>query len=136
MERKRGDFTDKNTILSKLLQIPGGKIKPLAELNAKDIYNVFLLRKKVYTNSQSYLSSKFPNIEIDWNICFKCNFVNPLLSRKCKDFNWKIFYGLVNMEVRLKRMKKINWLLLYMQEWWWESWTLAVFLQWNNVSME
>ena len=39
--------------------------KPLAELNANDIYNTFLLSKKVYTNSQSYWSSKFPNIEID-----------------------------------------------------------------------
>ena len=32
--------------------------------------------------------------------------MNPLLPHKCKDFNWKIFYGLVNTEVRLKRMKK------------------------------
>ena len=104
IERKRDDFTDKNSILSKLLQISGGKFKPLAELNAKYIYNIFLLSKKVYTNSQSYWSSKFPNIEIDWNICFKGNFVNPLLPRKCKDFNWKIFSGLVNTKVMLKRM--------------------------------
>ena len=106
IERKRDDFTDKNSMISKSLQIPSGKIKPLAELNAKDIYNIFLLSKKVYTNSQSYWSSKFPSIEIDWNICFKGNFVNPLLPQKCKDFNWKMFYGLVNSEVKLKRMEK------------------------------
>ena len=105
IERKRDDFTNKNSILSKLLQIPGAKIKPLAELNAKDIYNIFLLSKKVYSNSQTYWSSKFPNTEIDWNICFKGNFVNPSMPRKCNDFNWKIFYGLVNTEVRLKRTK-------------------------------
>ena len=59
----------------------------------------------MYTNSQSYWSSKFPSKEIDWNICFKGNFVNPLLPRKCKDFYWKTFYGLVNTKVRLKRME-------------------------------
>ena len=31
-------------------------------------------------------------------------FVNKLLPRKCKDFNWKIFYGQVNTECRLRKM--------------------------------
>ena len=39
---------------------------------------------------------------------FDCNFVNDLVPRKCKDFNWKIFYGQVNTETRLEKMNMSN----------------------------
>ena len=39
---------------------------------------------------------------------FDCNFVNDLVPRKCKDFNWKIFHGQVNTETRLEKMNMSN----------------------------
>ena len=45
---------------------------------------------------------------IDWNLCFDCNFFNNLMPRKCKDFNWKIFYKQVNTETSLEKMNMSN----------------------------
>ena len=42
IERKWEDFTEKDNIRVDLIQIPGGKIKPLTESNATEIYNTLL----------------------------------------------------------------------------------------------
>ena len=97
-------FNGKDSVLNFNFQIPGSKIKHLQDLSSKEIYHILLLNNKVSTNSKAYWSAKFPQEQIEWKEWYKNNFVNKLLPRKCKDFNWKIFYGQVNTECRLMKM--------------------------------
>jgi exonuclease III len=95
-------------ILNKIFRLPNGKKKALCELSSKDLYNILLLNNQVTITSKKYWLQKFPDYNIDWNQWFSYNFVNILIPRKCKDFNWRIFHGLVNTEARLKKMKYSN----------------------------
>ncbi len=45
---------------------------------------------------------------IDFTLWYKGNFINEFIPRKCKDFNWRIFHGLVNTEAKLNLMKYSN----------------------------
>ena len=101
-------FQGVESILSTKFEVPGQKSKELKDLTSKDIYQIFILNNKVSIASKRYWQSKFPNEEFEWQVWFKYNFVNKLLPRKCKDFNWRIFYGQVNTEMRLKKMKYSN----------------------------
>ena len=102
--KKSKEFPVKNGILKKLFHIPGGKERALEDLTSKEIYNIMSSKSRICSNSNVYWSSKFPLSVINWKIYFRNNFVNYLLPRKCKDFNWKLFYGQVNTENKLKRM--------------------------------
>lgn len=92
-------------ILDTKYKLPCGKEKSLSNLTSKDIYQILLFSNKTIIRSKGYWSRQFPDRELIWNDWFHYNFVNKSLPRKCKDFNWRIFHGLVNTESRLKAMK-------------------------------
>lgn len=84
--------------------VPGNGIKCLQDLTSNDIYSMLLLNKKVNESSKQYWLNKFPDENIQWEVWFEQNFVNKLMPRKCKDFNWRLFYGQLSTEARLHKM--------------------------------
>ena len=96
---------DKGDILQYKFVVPGLGIKCLNELTSKDMYDIFLLNQPFDIRSKHYWCEKFGINDFNWPDMFQQNFINEYLPRKCKDFNWKIFHGLVNTETRLKNMK-------------------------------
>ena len=98
-------FDDTQTILDFEFEVDGIGRKKLKDLTSKDIYQMLILKNKCQNLSKVYWSKKFPNKEIEWSIWYDMNFKNTFLPRKVKDFNWKIFYGQVNTEMRLKKMR-------------------------------
>ena len=96
---------DKEDILEYKLEVPGLGIKCLKNLSSKDIYNIFLLNQDVETKSNEYWCNKFGLVDVDWDALFTQNLTNKYIPRKCKDFNWKLFHGLINTESRLQKMK-------------------------------
>ena len=94
-----------NDTLQFRFQIPNSGIKTLKDLTSKDIYNALLINNKTHVTSMHYWSRKFNDVDINWEHWFTQNFINKLLPRKCKDFNWKIFHGQLNTEIRLSKMK-------------------------------
>ena len=91
-------------VLSMEFQVPRRGIKKLENLTLKDIYDTILLNKKVCTKSKDYWTQKF-DVPINWECWYHFNFINKSMPRKCKDFNWRIFYGQINTEMRLAKMK-------------------------------
>ena len=56
------------------------------------------------SKSKTYWSKKFPEATIDFEKWIQVNMTNKFLPNKIKDFNWKIFHGLVNTGSKLKLM--------------------------------
>lgn len=98
-------YVGAQTILNFAFSVPGFGHKKLRDLTLKEIYQILLLKEKCHNSSKIFWANKFPDGQIDWGMWFKFNFVNKLLPRKIRDSNWKIFYGQVNTETRLKRMR-------------------------------
>lgn len=92
------------SLLKTNYRMPDGKFKTLEELTSKDLYDILLYTEKVHIPSQEYWSNRFEEMTDKWDEWFQMNWVNELLPRKCKDFNWKLFHGQVNTESRLHRM--------------------------------
>ena len=42
--------------------------------------------------------------DTNWTDLFIQNLINRYMPKKCKYFNWKVFHGLVNTEVKLRQM--------------------------------
>jgi len=95
-------------ILEMEFNIPNKGNKPLNCLTSRDVYDALLLNKIIDINSKQYWIRKFENYNINWEEWFIQNSVNKLIPKKCRDFNWKIFHGLLNTEMRLKKMKYSN----------------------------
>ena len=104
MEAHPGAF-DINSILNMKFVIPGEGIRALSSLSSRDLYKIIILNNKASTNSRRYWNNKFPLENFNWDAWFCQNFTNKLMPRNCSDFNWKIFYGILNTEMRLKRMR-------------------------------
>ena len=96
---------NKCSILQYHFSVPGVGIKQLQDLSSRDIYNIFLLSQGLDLKSKDYWAKKFTVEEHDWKTWFAQNLTNKMLPRKVKDYNWKLFHGLINTESRLKRMK-------------------------------
>ena len=98
--------TKDNSILNTMFQIPGEGLKPLHSLTAKEIYKILVNSNDMCVRSKEYWSNKFSDVTtiIDWEIWFHVNFTNVCMPRKCRDFNWKLFDGCINTEMRLKQM--------------------------------
>ena len=96
---------DKDDILHYKFVVPGLGVKCLNDLSSKDIYNILLFSQHLDIKSKHYWSQRFRDEIFDWSAVFRQNLINEYLPRKCKDFNWKLFHGLVNTESRLKNMK-------------------------------
>ena len=95
---------EKDTLLKAGFKVPQQGIKTLEELSSRDIYNIFLLSTLPEIKSKGYWRCKLNVTDPDWDSWYKANLTNPLTPRKAKDFNWKVFHGLVNHEARLKLM--------------------------------
>ena len=94
----------KKDILDFIIQVPGKESKCISKLTSKDIYNIFLHEKAPPNLSKVYWNTHvFHGQEFDWSIWYLYNFQNVLLPRKCSDFLWKQFYGLLRTESTLKR---------------------------------
>ena len=91
--------------------------KCLKDLTAQDIYQIFIFYIKTWVNTKGYWENKFDGNVIDWNLWFDCNFVNNPIPRKCKDLNWKIFYGQVNTETRLEKNEYVQWYVCSVWKW-------------------
>lgn len=94
----------RDEILEYKFEVPGLGTKCLKHLSSKEIYNIFLLNQSVDVKAKAYWCSKFGIDHINWDLLFAQNLQNKYMPRKCKDFNWKLFHGLINTESRLKRM--------------------------------
>ena len=92
-------------MLYTLFDVPGVGRKALRDLSLKDIYNVFVENKKPVIASKSYWEHRLRDNDINWNMWFTHKFNNEFIPRKCKDFNWKLFYNQLNTESRLQKMK-------------------------------
>ena len=68
------------------------------------MYDIFLQSQDLEMKSNVYWCTKLGLSENDLKAWFKVNFTNDYLPRKVKDFNWKLFHGLIHTESRLKRM--------------------------------
>ena len=97
--------TTSTSILDFVFKFPDGTKKNLASLTSKDIYHLFIYTSNEVNSSKNYWSKMSNDADIVWKIWYSSNFMNRLLPRKICDFNWKIFYGQINTEKRLKHMK-------------------------------
>ena len=103
-----------DVILNEKFEIPTKESnKSLKDLTSKEIYDILLLKSPVEIKSKRYWEQKFvtwqsvdPKISstINFDQWFANNFCNKLNPRKCNDFNWKIFHGVVMVEQRLSKM--------------------------------
>ena len=78
--------------------------KTLENITSKDIYNTLLLHDPPEIRSKTYWSNKFPDVTFDFDKWIQVNMNNKFLPNKIKDFNWKIFHGLINTGTKLKLM--------------------------------
>ena len=68
------------------------------------MYTLIIIIIITTINSDVYWSMKFPSSWINFKMYFRNNFANSFLPRICKDVNWRIFYGQVNVETILRQM--------------------------------
>jgi hypothetical protein len=109
-EKPFNSYLDKREyILNTQIESCHGKV-PFKKLKSKDISSIILMSKvdKLDIKSKRYWQEKFQDHDIDFSMWYLCNFLNYLTPRKCKDFNWKLFYGLINIEARLLKMNISN----------------------------
>ena len=95
----------KEYLLNSYYEVPDSGLKPLKDLTSKDLYRIFNLSFIPEISSKRYWTRKFDTNDIDWGNWFQVNIINPLSPRSVKDFNYKIFFNLVNTETRLLLMK-------------------------------
>ena len=109
-ENSYDSYTDKRKyILEMIIENTSGNIS-FEKLKSKDIYSILLKSKvsEIKVKSKAYWQEKFSNQQLNFQLWYMCNFTNSLTPRKCADFNWKIFYGKVNVGTRLLKMKISN----------------------------
>ena len=87
-----------------------GKEKPVGvfQLETRDIYLALVWGGIHKRKSESYWQNKFNDVEIDFNMLYKCLFVSKIMPRIALDFNFRIFNGQVLMEKYLVKMKLSN----------------------------
>ena len=96
---------NKEAILQQQFSIPNLGTKPLEQLTSKDIYTIFNQSSEVTISSHQYWIDKLGDISIDWAVWYEVNLNNKFLPRPCKDYNYRIFHGLVRTENKLRYMK-------------------------------
>ena len=93
---------DIRIILQYQFHVPCSGRKALEDLSPKNSHYIFLLSQETEVKSKRYWCEKLSLNEPNWESWFSKNVMNKLLPRKEKDFNWKLFHGLINTESRLK----------------------------------
>ena len=105
-EHENEETLDSNSVLDEIFQVSIDQSATLRNLSSKHIYQGFIGHLDVLDKNKRYWMNKF-ECEIDdtqWVKYFRSNVKNRLLPRKCVDFNWKIFHGIIATEKRLKAM--------------------------------
>ena len=92
-------------LLEMKFKIPGGMEKCLSELSAKEMYHIFMFSSELQLKSIQYWMSKYPEENINFDKWFKVIHMGKLCQRKSLDFNWRIFHGHINTEIRLEKMR-------------------------------
>ena len=82
------------------------QVKMLENLDYKAVYNKMLMHNKSNLHSKQYWCAKLRLNEVRWEDIFSNLFNSELMPRKISDFNWKVFYGVIPFENRLKHMRK------------------------------
>ena len=108
--RNYDSYPDKKKYILEMIIKSSPKEVSFQKLVSKDVYSILLGDKisNLEIKSKKYWQDKLQNQHIDFNLWYKCNFLNVLIPRKCADFNWKFFYGKVNVGTRLARMNISN----------------------------
>ena len=75
-------------------------------LTFKDIRTNLAKSKSVNNKSMLYWKEKFTDVNTDWGALWTRIFLDRLMPRKICDFNWRVFYGVLPIENRLKSMRK------------------------------
>ena len=77
-----------------------------SNLTFKDIRTNLAKSKSVNNKSMLYWKEKFTDVNTDWGALWTRIFLDRLMPRKICDFNWRVFYGVLPIENRLKSMRK------------------------------
>ena len=72
----------------------------------KDIPTNLAQSKSVNNKSMLYWKEKFRDVNTDWGALWNRIFLDRSMPRKICDFNWRVFYGILPIEDRLKSMRK------------------------------
>ena len=71
------------------ITLPSGNVVPILDISPKQIYQIFLQQKQIAPTAKQKLSSKYSNIDIDWEkvyvLAFHCT-----LDTKIREFHFKI----------------------------------------------
>ena len=78
----------------------------LEDLDHKTLYNKILMHNKSNLHSKQYWCAKLRLNDVYWEGIFSNLFDSKLIPPKISDFNWKVFYGVIPVENRLKQMRK------------------------------
>ena len=97
-----------NDICHTMFEIPNRGVKSLDCLTSAEIYSILLLNDHIKVPSVEYWLRKFPSENIDFDLWFNIMFDSKICDRKCLDFNWRIYHGLLNTGNRLKSMGYSN----------------------------
>ena len=81
-------------------------VKKLRDLDFKDIVMILnQLAPDSALSNQIYWNAKLIGTGFDRNVLFTTIFCDKLLPRKAKNYMWKLYYGLVYVEKKLKVIK-------------------------------
>ena len=89
-----------------LLHASVHQVKMLENLDYKSVYNKMLMDNRSNLRSKQYWCAKLRLNEVRWEDIFSNLINSKLIPRKNSDFNWKVFYGVIPVENRLKHMRK------------------------------
>ena len=85
-----------------------GELKNVLELSSKDIYLILLNPCATERKSESYWSSKFEGLSLNFSNWYANLFGARIIPHKTAVFNWRIFHGQVHTERSLRKMKLSN----------------------------
>ena len=85
--------------------------KSLVDLSAKDMYIILMFTNDIKPKSIDYWLHKYPEVNIDFDQWLKMINMQKLMQRKSLDFDWRIFHGYINTEIKLKKNDTFRWVL-------------------------
>ena len=77
--------------------------KNVLKLSSKDIYLILLNPCAIERKSETYWSTKFEELDLDFSHWYTNLFVSKIIPHKTAVFNWRIFHGQVHTERSLKK---------------------------------
>jgi hypothetical protein len=77
----------------------------LEKITCRDIYNCLVNCKEIKNVNKNTWEHRLIDVQLDWDQIFSKQIICILLPRNVWDFNWYVFYGVINTESRLQKMK-------------------------------